>query len=306
MTDRVLDLSESPAFLRVEYEQLKIERNAGAPVSVPLADLAVLVLGHPQITCSLAVLAGVTAHGGAVVLCDRSHLPVGMLLPIATHSTQAERFAAQVAASTPRRKRIWQSIVREKLRAQAALLAALRGDDAGLLALADRVRSGDPENLEAQGAQRYWPRLFGDAFRRRREAADQNRMLNYGYAVLRAMTARAVCAAGLHPSFGVHHHNRYDAFCLADDLMEPYRPIVDAAVADCVDMFGPDAALGPPVKRELIEPLLARYRGDGECRTLADWLHRAAASLREALTGRRVALKLPSDLERTEQGDAGK
>ena len=130
-------------------------------------------------------------------------------------------------------KRLWRQIVRAKIKAQAALLVELRGTDFGLGALVLRVRSGDPSNVEARAARRYWPHVFADLdFRRHRENEDQNILLNYGYAVLRAIIARAICAAGLHPSLGIHHHNRYNAFCLADDLMEPFRPAVDHAVAE--------------------------------------------------------------------------
>lgn len=305
MTDRVLDLSETGAFLRVEYEQLKIERDGAAVASVPLVDVGVLVVGHPQVACTQAVLAGIVGAGGTVVVCDRNRLPVGMLLPLVRHGTQTERFARQAAASLPRKKRAWQQIVRAKLAAQAALLEALRGDEAGLRALIPRVVSGDRTNIESRAAQRYWPLLFDDpSFRRSREAPDQNRMLNYGYAVLRATTARAICAAGLHPSLGIHHHNRYDAFCLADDLMEPYRPIVDAAVVECASAFGGEAPLSPAVKQALLEPLLGRFRCGEECRTLDDWLRQAANALAGYLLGESDRLKLPTDLQRAEASDA--
>jgi hypothetical protein len=170
------------------------------------------------------------------IVSNEKHLPAAMLLPLSTHSTQTERFARQAAVSLPTRKRAWQQIVQAKLRAQARLLEETTGADQGLHVMAGRVRSGDPDNLEAQAARVYWPALFGkeasgEAFRRDPEGEGINVHLNYGYAVLRAIVARALCASGLHPSLGVHHHNRYDTFCLADDLMEPFRPLVDRVVA---------------------------------------------------------------------------
>jgi CRISPR-associated protein Cas1 len=333
MTDRILDLAGGPAHVRAELEQLRIEprrpgAGAGAApddessggsdaatarshaargrdgVSIPMSDIAVVVLAHPQITCTQSALAGILRHGGAVVICDQA-VPVGLLAPLVGHSTQGERIVAQAAAKLPLRKRLWQQIVRAKVRAQADLLDGLRGHDGGLRAMLPRVRSGDPENTEAQAAQRYWPLLFDDpAFRRRRDAPDANRMLNYGYAVLRAIVARAVCAAGLHPSLGLHHHNRYDAYSLAADLMEPFRPLVDAAVVECVRMHGADSALTPAVKQTLLEPLTGLYRAGGEARSLFDWVARTSGSLAGAFLGQNSRLDLPEGLNREDSADA--
>lgn len=299
MTDRVLDLAEGGARLRVRDRQLVIERPQHDPVRVPASDVAVLILAHPQVTCTQSVFAALMECGAAVITCDRQYLPAGLLLPTVGHSSQAERFAAQAAAPAPRKKRAWQQIVRAKLHAQAAVLEALRQTDGALRELAKRVRSGDPENIEAQAARRYWPLLFDDpAFRRRREAPDQNRLLNYGYAVLRAMVARAVCAAGLHPSLGLHHHNRYDAYCLADDLMEPYRPVVDGAVVEHVAAYGRDAPLDRAAKQCLLEALTDRYAADGEVRTLFDLITRTASSLAQVYLGQATRLRYPKEFGR--------
>jgi CRISPR-associated endonuclease Cas1 subtype II len=204
--------------------------------TIPFADIAVLVTSHPQISFTQAVLAGLAAAGGMFIVSNEKHMPAAMLLPLSTHSTQTERFARQAAVSLPTRKRAWQQIVQAKLRVQARLLQETAGADQGLLLMAGKVRSGDPDNLEAQAARIYWQALFGKdapgkSFRRDPKGEGINVHLNYGYAVLRAIVARALCASGLHPSLGVHHHNRYDTFCLADDLMEPFRPLVDRVVA---------------------------------------------------------------------------
>lgn len=165
--------------------------------------------------------------------------------------------------------------------------------------LAERVRSGDPENVEAQAAARYWPRVFGDInFRRRREAEDQNRLLNYGYAVLRAATGRAVCAAGLHPSIGLHHRSRTNAWCLADDLMEPYRPLVDQAVVRLVGLYGSSVPLDGEAKRELVGVLTERLADGGEFRTLSEHLSRTSVSLTRVFAGDSDKLAFPEGLTR--------
>ena len=294
MINRILDFSEAPARLRVRTAQLIVERQNLPEVSVPLADLAVVLVAHPQVTFSQAVLSGLAIAGGVFVTCDGYSLPVGMLLPLAAHTTQAERFAAQARAPLPTRKRLWQQIVRAKIQAQAALLVKLRGTDFGLAALAPRVHSGDPSNVEARAARRYWPHVFADLdFRRHRENEDQNILLNYGYAVLRAIVARAICAAGLHPSLGIHHHNRYDAFCLADDLMEPYRPVVDRAVADYMSTHDEPYKLEAAAKQNIIGDLTSRYDVNGQQRTLFDAAARMASSLADVFMGNAEELELP-------------
>jgi len=297
MTDRILDFSESAAYLRVRNDQLVIERKDQPEVTTPLSEVAALILAHPQATCSQPVLGRLMAHGGAVVVCDGSHLPVGMMLPLGGHSVQTERFAAQAAAPLPMRKGLWKQIVQAKIRAQAALLHDLRGDDHGLTEIARAVQSGDPSNREAVASRRYWPALFDDpTFHRRFDAPDANRLLNYGYAVLRAVVGRAICAAGLHPSLGLHHHNRYNAFCLADDLMEPYRPLVDAAVVEHVGCHGKDAPLDRAGKEALVGAILRRYRADGEVRTLLDICARTAVSLAKHYLKESKGLEYPNQL----------
>lgn len=294
MTDRIVEVAAGPARLHVRLDQLVIERDGQPAVTTPVAEIAALVLSTPRVQFTQAVLAGIAAAGGSVVVCDGRFLPAAMLLPVETHFVQTERFALQVRLSAPRRKRLWQQLVRTKIRAQARLLGERNGDDAGLAALAARVRSGDPENREAQVSRRYWPLLFANPkFRRDREAPDQNRHLNYGYTVLRAMVSRAVCGAGLHPSFGLMHRNRYDAFSLASDLMEPFRPVVDRAVARWIEDHDPLAPLDPESKAWLIASVQARFVAGGQARTLSDILFRTASSLAQAILRRAPKLDLP-------------
>jgi len=292
--DRIIDISEAAATLHVRYAQLVIAPEAGGEVTTPLAEIAVLVISHPRVLMSQAVISGIAENGGSVLICDSKFLPAAMMLPLQTHSTQSERFARQAQASLPLRKRLWQQIVRAKIAAQGRLLHELHGEDGGLLAMAPRVRSGDAEHLEGQAARRYWPLLFGDPhFRRGREGPDQNSHLNYGYAVLRSITARALCAAGLHPSLGLQHHNRYDAFCLANDLMEPFRPVVDRAVYFYIQEHDPALPLDKSAKAFLIGELLRRYRCEGEERTLFDVVARAASSLARAFLGESTSVQIP-------------
>lgn len=294
MTDRILDLFEEPVRLSVRLAQLVIAREGREDVTVPIEDIGVLVVSHPQVTYTQAVLSTLVTAGGAFVACDGRHLPVGMLLPIDAHYVQTERMALQAAAPLPMRKRLWRQIVRAKVRAQGRLLEELHGNDQGLPKLADEVRSGDPSNVEAQASRRYWPALFADpAWRRDRDALDQNRLLNYGYAVLRAIVARAICAAGLHPSLGLHHHNRYNSFCLADDLMEPLRPVVDKVVWRQVQAGAPEAALDRAVKAALLEGVAGRLLVQGESRTVFDAASIVASSLVAVLEKRAPRLTLP-------------
>lgn len=281
---RIIEIADQAAKLRAENGLLVIEPPQAAHVTVPFKEIAALVLAQPRLSCTHAALAGVTAVGGIVVICDDRFLPVGMMLPVQAHHLQTERIHAQITATLPTKKRLWADVVRARIRTQAAVLADTGGDGVasdvhGLRELARRVRSGDPDNLEAQAAKQYWRALFGPAFRRDRQADDQNRLLNYGYTVLRAMTARAVCAAGLHPSIGIHHHNRYDTFSLASDLMEPFRASVERTAVELVREMGPQAPLDRNTKTRLIDAITGRFNYLGESRTLFGILAQIATAV---------------------------
>jgi CRISPR-associated protein Cas1 len=302
---RIIDLAEEPSRLHVKLDQLIVEQAARAHASIPLRDIAVVVVSHPQVTFSHAVLAGLAANGGMLVVCNEKRLPSGMMIPLEGHFTQSRVFAAQASAKAPVRKRLWRQLVQAKITAQAELLERLHGDDFGLRLLRPLVRSGDPSNVEARAASRYWERLFGDPmFRRDRDADDQNVLLNYGYAVLRAVVARALVAAGLHPSLGLHHHNKYNAYCLADDLMEPFRPKVDRVVAE---RFGRGEVfeLTPAVKREIVAAVAGRSHLDGESRTMFDVAAKAARSMVEAFEGSRDSLSLPESIFHESDAEIG-
>jgi len=293
MTERIIDISDGPARLSVRYNQIVIERD-GESYSVPSSELIALIVSHPAVTYTHAVISSICANGGAFILCDEKRLPTGMLLPIQANYVQAERLAVQVKASLPMKKQIWKQLVQAKIKAQGRLLIAREGKDMGLMEIAKRVRSGDPHNLEAQASRRYWSALFGKTFQRDPFKEDQNALLNYGYAVLRAMTARSICAVGLHPSLGIYHHNRYDPFCLAEDLMEPFRPFIDGIVAGIVDEKGSSVPLDKETKSALINAILSkRFELDGDSRNLLNVLTYTASSLLSVFKGERRNLLLP-------------
>jgi CRISPR-associated protein Cas1 len=295
---RILDISESPARLRIEHGCLCVDSGDAPTVRIPAREIAVIVLAHPQITCTQAVLSELAAAGGVVLTCDGKRLPVGLQLPLQAHYVQGERFLAQTQVKLPLRKRLWQEIVQSKIRMQGAVLKKLRGTDGGLGELARTVQSGDPMNVEAQAARRYWQHLFpGMDFHRDRDAPNQNQLLNYGYAVLRAISARAACAVGLHPSLGVHHRNRYNPFCLADDIMEPFRPAVDTVVAQMVEERGADAPLAQDSRRRLLDAMYGRWRVGSESRSLFEASEMLASSVVENFLGPRRRLRLPEQLE---------
>jgi len=289
MIDRVLDISEEPAYLSIRNGLLVVRSGGVERAAIPCEELAAVVIGNREVTLTQSVLSELAKAGALVVTCDEKFSPTAMVLSLDSHHAQAERFRRQAAMPGPRRKRLWQSIVQAKIRAQASVLEQVTESDEGLRALAPRVRSGDPDNVEARAAGRYWPKLFADGRFHRRDGEDvRNIRLNYGYAVLRSVTARAACGAGLHPSFGLFHSNAYNPFALADDLMEPFRPLIDlAAYAE------QGAGLSPETKRKLIGATLSRYSAGGEERTLTDILSRVAQSLARIVMGGEEALWMP-------------
>ena len=293
--ERYIDVVQRPARVRCEHGVLHIESDAGEAHTVALADLAGLSLSHPAIGVSVAAIASAAEAGIPVILGDGKRMPTAMILPLVGHSTQGERLRAQASASLPTVKRIWKSIVISKIRHQASVLSELGREARPLLECAGAVKSGDSTGREAVAARLYWTRLFDDQrFRRSPGDGGINAMLDYGYAVVRATVARAICAAGLHPGLGVQHHNRYDAFPLANDLMEPFRPIVDRFVHKATVGRGPDFELEPIDRRRLAELVQLRVVLDGESRTVTDVAFQLAVSVARRFEGSRASLALPS------------
>jgi CRISP-associated protein Cas1 len=228
--DRIVDiatdkrhLSRYRGFLIVSEDHTELGR-------VPLDDILAVVVHANGVTYSNSLLAELARRGALLIVCGANHAPLAIVTPIEGHHAQAGRIQAQWNAKQPLSKQLWKTLVIAKIKMQAAALNAFGQNAQRLNHLTSRVKSGDPENIEAQAARHYWPLLMGSNFRRDRQAAGVNGLLNYGYTVLRASVARAIVASGLHPSIGLHHRNKLNAFALADDLMEPFRPLVDCAV----------------------------------------------------------------------------
>ena len=294
MTKRIVEVATEGCYLKVRHKQLIIEREGEEVGSIPIEDMSALVIDHPQILITQAVLSELIKANVMVISSDEKHQPIGLFLPLDSHSTQTERFSAQLELGIPAKKNLWKQVVQGKVRGQARILHDVTGNDAGIGQLVKKVRSGDPDNIEAQAARRYWSRLFDSGrFKRDRFAEDQNRYLNYGYAVLRALVSRSLCAAGLHPSIGIHHKNRYNSYCLADDLMEPYRPLVDINVWQVAEDHGNDSEMDREIRLRLIEIIKREVQIDGEKLTFQGAVQKSAQSLARVMQGQEKRLSLP-------------
>ncbi len=266
MIKRTLCFS-NPAYLSLKNKQLVVKlpevEKADVPDlfkdkaihTVPVEDIGVLLLDHKQITITQGLIESLLENNCAIITCDSAHLPVGLMLPLCGNTTQNERFMTQINASLPLKKQLWQQTVQQKIANQAAVLQQSYGVVVGnMQAWVNNVKSGDTENLEGRAAAYYWRNMFAEVpdFTRGQEGVPPNNLLNYGYAILRAVVARALVSSGLLPTLGIHHHNRYNAYCLADDIMEPYRPFVDRLVLEITKKYGYPEDLTTAMKRELL------------------------------------------------------
>lgn len=245
----------TPAYLKTKDEQLVFESADRSEIkTLPIEDIGVLILDHQQITITQALIAKLLANNVALITCDNSHHPTGLLLNLDGNTLQSAKFQAQVDATVPLKKQLWQQTVGCKINNQAALLEATRIPVKNMRNWAAEVKSGDSENHEAVAAVYYWKNLFPlfPDFKRERFGDAPNNLLNYGYAILRAVTARNLVASGLLPTLGIFHKNQYNAYCLADDIMEPYRPFVDKIVLNIINLNGNFLELTPSMKKELL------------------------------------------------------
>jgi CRISPR-associated protein Cas1 len=290
MIKQTIEISGHGNHLFLSQESLCIRRGRQTVGRLPLEDIGLLILDAADTTYTHHVLVGVLEFKGAVLLCGKDHHPAGLMLP-QNNSLQTQRLLAQANATKPLRKQLWKQVVQAKLRNQAAVLPEVRSARS-IRNLIGKVRSGDPSNIEAQGARRYWKALFGKEFRRGREGKPPNNLLNYGYMAMRAAVARSITAAGLHPSLGLHHHNRSNHFCLADDLMEPLRPLVDKTVArlhgDGIDEITRES------KVELLQLLTDEVEVSDNRGPVMVALERTMASLVRCYQGECRKLELPS------------
>ncbi|MBO5864631.1 MAG: type II CRISPR-associated endonuclease Cas1 [Bacteroidaceae bacterium] len=258
----------NPAYLSLRNGQLVIKlpeivNNNTLPqsfkqqneVSRPIEDIGVIVIDNKQITITSGLMSALLENNCAVITCDNHSMPIGLHLPLNCNTTQNERFQHQIEASLPLRKQLWQQTIQQKISNQAAILKVCTGAEIKCMQMwANDVRSGDIENMEGRAAAYYWKNLFREinGFTRDRNGIPPNNILNYGYAILRAVIARSLVGSGLLPTLGIHHHNRYNAYCLADDIMEPYRPYIDQMVYSMVKRYGENLTLTKEIKSELL------------------------------------------------------
>ena len=295
MIKRIVEIG-NPARLSLERRQLKVERQDTEPVTVPVEDLGVLILDHPAVRPSQGLLSACLDNNVAVVLCNAKHLPVSVLLPLDGNTLHSRILREQVGMTEGLGRRLWRRIIQAKILAQAKTLNECGASSTRLQAMAGQIRGDNAANMEAQAARLYWQHLFGADFRRRPDAGGINSLLNYGYALVRAATARSIVATGLHPALGLHHSNQYNGFCLADDLVEPLRPIVDLKVYEMWGAIGHDKdnlGLEKEGKRDLLS-ILSRDVTIGKLRfPLQTALHHYAASVRKAISGEAKELEIP-------------
>jgi CRISPR-associated protein Cas1 len=290
--DRIVDIATDGRHLSAHRGFLVVSEKQEEVGRIPLDDVAAVIVHAHGITWSTNLIVALAERGGIMLLCGSNHAPVAVCLPLDGHHAQNGRMRAQWEAGKPLCKQLWRKLVVAKIRWQAAVLEANGKSASAFDLLARRVGSGDPENVEAQAARRYWPLLMGEDFRRDRESGGANGLLNYGYAVLRSICARAVVAAGLHPSIGVHHANRGNAFALADDLIEPFRPLVDALtlrlIARGIETVTPEA------KRAFAGLIAVDLPGEAGITTASGAAIRAAQTLATCFqSGRAADLVLP-------------
>lgn len=262
--------------------------------SVPIEDMGVLVLSHSAISYTQGLFMELLDNNVAILFCNKRHMPEGLLLPFQDNQIHSRRLRVQINATKPTKKRMWQQIVRAKIKSQAWLLNQKHDDD-GLKKLVKKVHTGDPKNIEARAARKYWKALFPKTdFKRRPEEGHLNALLNYGYAVIRAAVARSLTAAGLQPSIGVHHHNKYNPYCLADDMMEPFRAFMDEIVFEIYKQKGTTKVqLVKSVKQELLKVLTVRVEINSKHYPFLESLHLMAASAVKCFANEQKKLIIP-------------
>ncbi len=299
----------NPAYLSMKNKQILIRLpevvkndslpetfKASAEVSRPIEDIGVVILDHKQITITHGLLTALLENNVAVVQCNDAHHPIGLILNLDGHTLQTQRFKAQVEATEPLKKQLWQQTVVAKIENQASLLRSLGKDVKKLEFLSASVKSGDADNCEARAAAYYWSQLFADYlpnFRRERDGEPPNNLLNYGYAILRAAVARALVGSGLLPTLGIFHRNQYNAYCLADDIMEPYRPFVDKAVYEIIRQGNSADELTQDSKRQLMSLLQRDIHFERERRPLLVGINQTTASLVACFEGAKRKIAYP-------------
>lgn len=288
---RIVEIATDGRHLAVHRGFMTVSENGEEIARIPLDDIDAVIANAHGLTYSNNLLVELSKRGAMMVLCGPNHSPAAFLWSTEGHHMQSARIEAQLASSLPKSKQLWKQIIQSKIARQASALDALGRPSAPVRALADKVRSGDPDNIEAQAARRYWPLLFGNDFRRDRDSGGVNALLNYGYTILRATVARSIMAAGLHPSIGLHHSNQFNPMRLADDLMEPFRPFVDLRVHRLVESGQSD--VGAEVKRGLAGVMETEILMEHGATPLKNGIQAAASSLGLVFEGKATKLVLP-------------
>ena len=292
MIKRIIDISER-AYIHLKNRQLCVDKEGATVSAIAIEDLGILILQHPEITMTQAVIVACQQNNVAVLFCDERHLPISITLPLwSGHSLHTKVVSQQVSSKMPRRKRLWQQIVKAKICEQATTLELAGLDSNRLRRMSERVRSGDPENIEAQAAQVYWRVLMGNSFRRDPAVDGVNSILNYGYSIMRAMTARALVGTGLHPAIGLHHKNQYNGLCLADDVMEPFRPWIDSIVHE-MGASSDSIKITREVKQKILGILSESVVYKNEKIPLMVSVHHLAAQIKQALSDHSITLTYP-------------
>ncbi len=294
MIKRTIEISSGPIHLSIKHKQMVLKKN-GETHSIPVEDMGLLVLSNPAISYTHQLMYELLENNVAVLFCNRQHMPEGLLLPFEDNQLHQARLQVQAEVKKPLKKRLWQQVVREKIKVQSDILVLKHGNDDGLKHLIKKVKSGDSTNVEARAAKKYWKALFSETeFKRNYKLNDVNALLNYGYAIIRAAVARSITAAGLHPSMGLHHHNQYNPYCLADDLMEPFRPLVDSVVYDqYVACQSLEIEVTKETKKPLLELLTANVLVDEMKYPLMESLHLMASSLVSCYLKERQQIAFP-------------
>lgn len=290
-------LIENKASLTTKHQQLIIKSETRES-AIPIEDIGFLVLDHAEIYLSIPAMNMAIDHNTAILVCGSNHLPNGMLLNLNSHHIQQEIFKNQIEASIPLKKKLWQQTIVEKIKNQGELLNRITGTKNTFEYLASKVLSGDTSNMEGVAAQQYWknfllPQQENDGIKRERFGAYPNNFLNYGYAILRAATARALAGSGLLNTLGIHHKSKYNAFALADDIMEPFRPLVDQKVYEIMQHHT-EQELNTAIKAELLQLLTQTVYFKGEKSPLMVGLQKTASSLQQCFTGERKKIKYPA------------
>jgi CRISP-associated protein Cas1 len=286
----------NPAYLKTKNEQLIFESvEDGELKTLPIEDIGVLIMDHQQITITQALIAKLLENNVALITCDSRHHPTGLMLNLDGHTLQSRKFAAQVEATVPLKKQLWQQTVSCKIDNQACMLEGIQVGAKNLRNWAQEVKSGDADSHEAVAAAYYWKNVFAifPDFKREREGKPPNNLLNYGYAILRAVVARNLVASGLLPTLGIFHKNQYNAYCLADDIMEPYRPFVDKVVWTIVRMHGNFLELTPDMKKQLLGIPAMDVIINGEKSPLMVAVQKTTASLAKCFEGKQRKILYP-------------